>query len=214
MSHTEDPLLSATAHAVAHARRRGSDEVTAEDLLLGALRAAARLGVASLGPLRIDLSAVDGGSPAGSTSHLRPRYAPDAAATFERASTIARADGEPRVRLVHLLAALGDADTPLMRDLGRRYDFDGVEWRAALAQWDERERHHPAPPQEKKTVLTVEDAAEALGVHQQTIRGYIKSGKLRAYRIAGERAIRVFASDLYGLLEPLEPDAEEDDVEY
>ena len=52
--------------------------------------------------------------------------------------------------------------------------------------------------------MSVDEAAEALGVHQQTIRGYIRTGKLAAFRIAGERAIRVYASDLYGLLEPLE----------
>ncbi len=52
--------------------------------------------------------------------------------------------------------------------------------------------------------MSVDAAATALGVHTQTIRGYIRTGKLPAYRIAGERAIRILGTDLYGLLEPLE----------
>ncbi len=46
---------------------------------------------------------------------------------------------------------------------------------------------------------------EHLGLHIQTIRGYIKSAKLPALRIAGERAIRLRREDLDALLEPLQP---------
>ena len=61
--------------------------------------------------------------------------------------------------------------------------------------------------------MSVEDAAARLGVHSQTIRGYIRAGKLPAYRIAGERAIRVFTSDLFSLLERLEPSQSEEEAE-
>jgi excisionase family DNA binding protein len=53
--------------------------------------------------------------------------------------------------------------------------------------------------------LTPEEAAEALGVHVQTVRGYVRSGKLAALRLAGERAIRIRRSDLETVLEPLVP---------
>lgn len=44
--------------------------------------------------------------------------------------------------------------------------------------------------------LTPEDAAETLGVRVQTIRGYIRSGRLPAFWLAGERAIRILRADL------------------
>ena len=203
--------MTATAHAVAYAKGRADTEVTPDDLLLGGLQAAARLGVAGLGPLHIDLSTEPAVPEVNGQERVRASYSPETAALFDRASAIARDDGEPRVRLVHLLAAFGDSDCGLMGRLRERYGFDDAEWRSALAVWDQARERAVETGGDKKSLLTVEDAAEVLGVHQQTIRGYIRSGKLPAYRIAGERAIRVFATDLYGLLEPLEPNAEEDE---
>ncbi|MCC6381409.1 MAG: helix-turn-helix domain-containing protein [Dehalococcoidia bacterium] len=51
-----------------------------------------------------------------------------------------------------------------------------------------------------------EEAAAYLGVHVQTVRGWIRSGRLRASRLAGQRALRIRASDLGSVLEPVEPD--------
>ena len=53
--------------------------------------------------------------------------------------------------------------------------------------------------------LTPEQAADELGVHVQTVRAYVRSGKLAALRLAGERAIRIRRSDLETVLEPLVP---------
>ena len=39
--------------------------------------------------------------------------------------------------------------------------------------------------------LTIKEAADAIGVHENTIRLWIKSGTLRAYRLAGTKIIRV-----------------------
>ena len=39
--------------------------------------------------------------------------------------------------------------------------------------------------------LSPEDAAAELGIHVQTVRTYVRSGKLPAMRLAGERAIRI-----------------------
>jgi excisionase family DNA binding protein len=49
----------------------------------------------------------------------------------------------------------------------------------------------------------VDQAAEFLGVHHQTLRGYIKTGKLPAYRLAGEKVLRIKRDDLMALLEPV-----------
>ncbi len=51
--------------------------------------------------------------------------------------------------------------------------------------------------------MTPEEAAEALGIHVQTMRAYIRSERLPAFRLAGERAIRILRTDLEKVLEPL-----------
>jgi len=206
-----DLLLSATTNAVAFAKARADTEVSPDDLLLGGLHAVARLGVAHLGTLTIDLSDQPPVPAVEARSVTRPRYAPATADVFDRASAVARSDGESKVRLVHLFVALGDSECALIRALRDRHDFDLAAWRAALATWDSTVRREADPTYLKGPLMSVEDAAVALGVHQQTVRGYIRSAKLPAYRIAGERAIRVFASDLYGLLEPVEPAADGDE---
>ena len=62
-------------------------------------------------------------------------------------------------------------------------------------------------------ILGVEDAAEYLGVHSQTVRNYIRSGKLPAYRLAGERYLRVLRKDLLTLLEQVPTEGSEEDEE-
>ena len=50
-----------------------------------------------------------------------------------------------------------------------------------------------------------EEAAAYLGVHVQTVRGWIRSGRLPASRLAGQRALRISSSDLRSVLEPVLP---------
>ena len=52
------------------------------------------------------------------------------------------------------------------------------------------------------SLLTIEGAADMLAVHPRTIRRYISSGDLPAYRI-GTRHIRVRTSDVDALLTPI-----------
>ena len=47
-------------------------------------------------------------------------------------------------------------------------------------------------------------------MHPQTVRNYIRAGKLPAYRLAGERFIRVLRRDLMGLLEPVDAENTEE----
>jgi excisionase family DNA binding protein len=61
----------------------------------------------------------------------------------------------------------------------------------------------PAASSAAREFLTPEEAAEALGIHVQTLRAYVRSGKLPALRVAGERSLRVRRSDLEKVLEPL-----------
>jgi len=59
---------------------------------------------------------------------------------------------------------------------------------------------HPLPGTVGNDLLSPEQAASELGVHIQTLRGYIRRGKLAAFRLAGARAIRIRRSDLQALL--------------
>ena len=71
--------------------------------------------------------------------------------------------------------------------------------------------NHPAIETKRaRDYLTPEDAAEELGVHVQTMRAYIRSGRMPAFRLAGERAIRILRTDLEKVLEPLNEDKNED----
>jgi excisionase family DNA binding protein len=49
-----------------------------------------------------------------------------------------------------------------------------------------------------------EEVASYLGVHVQTVRTWIREGRLPASRLAGQRALRVRESDVHRVLEPLE----------
>lgn len=57
----------------------------------------------------------------------------------------------------------------------------------------------PAP----EKLYSPEEAAEYLGIHVQTVRAWIRSGRLKASRLAGQRALRIKASDLMTVLEPV-----------
>jgi excisionase family DNA binding protein len=59
-------------------------------------------------------------------------------------------------------------------------------------------------PQELEKLYSPEGAAEYLNVHVQTVRAWIRSGRLRARRLAGQRALRITATDLESVLEPVE----------
>lgn len=55
---------------------------------------------------------------------------------------------------------------------------------------------------ESPEVLTAKQAKDFLQISDSTLRRYIRKGKLRAYRLAGERDLRFRKEDLLALLEP------------
>jgi excisionase family DNA binding protein len=192
---------AAAAFAITQALKRGSPEVTADELLLGCLRAVSQFGIAQIGPWAIDLEAlgvdwIDSPDPGA----LKVAYSDGAVEVFDRAARIARTVGAGAMRVDHLLTAFAGQETGLMGELRRTYGITSPGWRAALMRLSE-----PVASAEPATdYLSPEAAAEALGIHVQTLRGYVRSGKLPARRLAGERAIRIRRSDLEKLLEPLQ----------
>jgi excisionase family DNA binding protein len=138
---------------------------------------------------------------------VRPRYSARTAAAFDRAARICRSDGGGPLRPLHLLVALGDPELPLMRRVLATLGLDAAGWRRLLASIGPPAGPGPAPPSVTEPparvasdLLSPEQAAAELGVHIQTLRGYIRRGKLVAFRLAGERAIRIRRDDLLALL--------------
>jgi excisionase family DNA binding protein len=202
----------AASYAIGLAKGRGLGEVCADELLLGSLRAVAQFGVVEMGALVLDLEelGVDWVENPPEKSGTKVAYSQAVVELFDRAARIARAEGGGPVRVDHLLAAFAREDSGLMGELKRRYGITSATWRAAVARLSGQLPENGQAPEERadaagRDYLTPEEAAEALGVHVQTVRGYVRSGKLAALRLAGERAIRIRRSDLETVLEPLVP---------
>ncbi len=56
-------------------------------------------------------------------------------------------------------------------------------------------------------LLSVEDVSRRIGVHAQTVRGWIKDGDLRALRFGGRTGYKIEPSDLQAFLESRKGDA-------
>ena len=78
-----------------------------------------------------------------------------------------------------------------MGQLKRTHGIGSASWRAALA--------HLGITQ----VKGAKASRAEIGVHVQTMRAYIRSGRMPAFRLAGEQAIRILRSDLEKVLEPV-----------
>lgn len=200
---------SAASFALARASSGSREEIGADDLLLGCFASLAQFGILQLGPWTLDLEAfgIDWLQP------LEPgkgkiRYAEPVLEIFSRAARIARAEGAASVGVDHLLAAFAAEESGLAGELKRTRGISSASWRAAVAQLA-----RPAPGKQTREpglrpareYLTPEEAAEVLGVHVQTLRAYVRSGKLPAHRLAGERAIRIRRKDLEAVLERVAP---------
>ena len=197
-------------------------------MLIAALGEVSRFGIALIGPWAIDLTQLDEMWPVpdGELPPVAPRYGDDAVALFEAAARIAREDGSPTVGLIHMLVALALEPGELFLSMSEQYGIDPRAWRTALAKGQvggssgaDADRDPEASGEERAapsalrppSLLSVDDAASLLSVHTQTVRNYIRSGKLAAYRLAGERSIRVLRQDLMALLEPV--DSEDDEAD-
>ena len=194
----------AASFAIFAAKQRGDTEVTLDHILLGCLRAISRFGIATLGPLSLDLEQLgvdwmrqpDGPRP-------KVAYSQEAVDLFDRAAQIAKSAGESGISVNHLLAAFAAEEAGLMGGLKRAYGITSASWRAAIAGLGSKSNDVARENKRTQEYLTPEEAAEVLSVHVQTMRAYIRSGRLPAFRLAGERAIRILRSDLEKVLEPL-----------
>jgi excisionase family DNA binding protein len=220
----ENLVSKAAKAAIRHAKYRKSPEVNKDDLLAGILQVISRFDIVQIGQLVIDLedfeeiSGDDFKDEPGNINNRKVAYSASVSALFDKAAGIARRDNSPKVEIVHLLVAFADVNSGLMAQLKEKYGFSGREWRVALADWQISSSTKTVTDStiaigtksmvdvSEKQFFSPDEAAEFLGVHVQTIRGYIRTGKLPALRLAGERALRIKREDLLALLEPCNPD--------
>src|SRR5580658_5122440 len=96
----------AASFAIYAAKQQGAEEVAADHILIGCLRAISRFGIATIGPWSIDLEPM-GVDWVRQPEGPRPKvaYSQKAVDLFDRAALIARSSGEEAVRIHHLLAA-------------------------------------------------------------------------------------------------------------
>ena len=224
-----DRVLTGAMHAMEIARRHGVAQIEPQDLLAGVLLAVSRFGIVDFGAQALDLTRLDlpFDLPLPDTT-LRPHYSASAAEVFTRAARICRGDGGGPLRPLHLLVALGEPSLAPMQRVLEALGVDAAGWRRLLASIEPAERTapalpgaamhtptpgfaasasgsisapgQPAPAGGGEDLLSPEQAAAELGVHIQTLRGYIRRGKLAAFRLAGARAIRIRRSDLQALV--------------
>mgnify|MGYP003334396218 FL=1 len=213
---------TALAHAITLAKRRGAEEVSADDLLLGGLQAWSRFGIAKIGPWEIDVEAL-GANWMEQPEKAKVAYSQDAVDVMDLAAKIARTDpkavGAPLLT-GHLLAAFAGRSDGLMDRIKQQYGVTSAAWRSAIAELcdpkpatsSSAEESPAPPPPSASEYLSPEQAAEELGVHVQTMRAYVRSGRVPALRIAGERVLRIRREDLHKIFEPVpHPSVEQPD---
>ena len=164
------------------------------------LRHFSQFGFFTFGPIAIDVRLVEdvvertiprgpGGGP--------PPWSDDLVAFSGRLMDEVRRSARRRIDELHFLMAFSRTKEGLP---GRVFGELGVGPETIEAYVRQARGHRSV----REELLSPEEAAEYLGVRVQTIRSWIRSGKLRARRLAGQRVLRISASDLEAILEPVE----------
>ncbi len=199
-------VLVAVSRRVNHVRLDYPDleQVTVDVLFLAYLLECGRFGRFEVGPVSIDVRVVEdrfarsyARIAAGQTG--KDGYDASAKRFFERLMSEVSRSGRRRIDELHWLLAFMRTDEGLpsavFGELG--VSPEQVELFASRGPIESNR----APDE----LLSPEEVAEYLRVHVQTVRAWIRSGKLPASRLAGQRALRVRRSDLGRVLEPVDP---------
>ena len=205
-------IEAACRFAIEHAKKQKRDTITTDDLLLGSLRSISQFGIAEIGPWNIDLEALGFDWLAtGEEKRHKVTYSQEVVDVLDHATRVARSSGSSGVRVQDLLVAFAAHDDGLMGLLKKQYGFTNAQWRGSVAASTMPLKEKPPVGSEteetvrtpQREYLTPEEAAEVLAIHVQTLRAHVRSGKLPALRLAGERALRIRRSDLEKIFEPV-----------
>lgn len=197
----DDQFLAAMQReASAEALRLGSPYVTVDIFFAAFLRHFARFGYFTFGPITLDVRLISDivDSTAERTGAQAHVYSDDFVHFSAVLSEEVRRSGHSHLDELHMLLAFMRCNEGLP---ARVFSELGV----TPAQVEAYARSAPRRAAPAERLYSPEEAADYLGVHVQTVRAWIRSGKLRASRLTGQRALRIAASDLQSVLEPVEP---------
>ncbi|HEU0075451.1 MAG TPA: helix-turn-helix domain-containing protein [Dehalococcoidia bacterium] len=183
-------------------RRLNSQEYTLDIQFLAFLRSTSQFGFFSFGPVHINVRLIEDIVERTTPRRLTPNegpppYSDDYVRFSQRLLEEVRRSGRSRIDDLHFLLAFMRTGEGLP---ARVFGELGV----TPEQVEQFARDRSAAPAMEK-LFSPEEAAEYLNVHVQTVRSWIKSGRLKARRLAGQRALRITASDLMSVLEPVDP---------
>ncbi len=182
---------------VTHPRIHGVDL----DLLFVAyLLETSRFGAFSYGPITLEIGLIEDlyiaslpDPPAGEPHRMKP----SAHAFYARLAAELERAGTKRPNELHYLLAFMRSPEGLP---ARVFGELGIRPEAV-----ERYARRPSDAPARDAFLTPEEVAERLQVNVQTVRAWIRSGKLPASRLAGRRVLRIRESDIEAVLEPVDP---------
>jgi excisionase family DNA binding protein len=198
---SDDQFLSLLQRqASAEAREMGSPEVTLDLIFLVFVRRFARFGYFNYGPITIDVRLIDAivhRTHEHGSGGAAPVYSDDFVRFSHTLMSEVRRSGHRRIDELHFLLAFMHTKEGLPPRV-----FGELGVTPDQAEQFARSGRMPDDPER---LYSPEEAAEYLGVHVQTVRAWIRSGRLRASRLAGQRALRIAAPDLRSVLEPVEP---------
>ena len=184
-------------------RELGIEEATVDLLFLAYLLKTSRFGFFSFGPITIDVRLVEdlvtrtakrGSDPKAGT---KTRYGDDVLRFFSVLSDEVERSGRRRIDEVHFLLAFMQIGEGIPARVFGELGVTPEEIRSFVPE--------AMTPAGGGRLYSPEEAAEYLGVHVKTVRNWIRSGRLPASRLAGQRVLRIRSTDLNRLLEPVEP---------
>lgn len=180
----------------------GATHITVDLQFVVFLRKFARFGYFHFGPISLDVRLIEEIALRTLTgANLTTATMDDDMVRFSRVLMAeASRSGGRRIDELHLLLAFMRWGAGLP---GRVFGELGITPEQVENYAKQGGRPEPATPEK---LYSPEDAAEYLGVHVQTVRAWIRSGRLRASRLTGQRALRIRATDLQSVLEPVDPD--------
>jgi excisionase family DNA binding protein len=173
-------------------------------LFVAYLLETARFGLFRFGPITIDVDLVEEifvrslPPAAGSGAH---RTQPSYHDFYQRLATEIERAGTRRPNELHYLLAFMRSPSGLP---ARVFGELGVT-PEAVADFARSQRDPAKPAAPAPAFLSPRDVAGRLGVNEQTVRAWIRSGKLPASRLAGQKVLRIREADLEAVLEPVDP---------
>lgn len=185
----------------------GNAPRTVDQEFISFLRTFAQFGYFTFGPVTIDAGLVEDlfwrTAPRGDGRTGNPDQTPGYVSHLSRFWEEFRKSGRARLEPVHLLLAyMRCPDGLVSRVFGELgVSADAVRAYAEALAAGQGERSFEGA----ERLYSTEEAAAYFNVHIQTVRVWIRSGKLPAFRLAGQKSLRIRENDLKAVLEPTTP---------